>query len=504
MTATTKALRAAAVVDFAHALVVATLNRLLHARDSRFVLDAVGELTANLRRCAQLGVDMPLGLGFADDCLFHGDSPLAGPSLQARSLLRCCSERDIGVLSFQPQLGVEECNRLLDLLLLPQNRAAFARNNRDAALSALGIKHVRATLRSPADPDDRRTAIAPNLDQAKATAALHTYQELADSLQQNHVRAHRDQELAVDQAAGAVERTVADLDEPSMLLALATQDDVDRFTVGHSVRVALLALQVARAVGASREQLVQVGSAALLHDIGKSRVPQEGLFKQGRLDADEWAWMAQHPRLGAQILLEQHETVDRRAIGAAFCHHMRPDGGGYPKAQLPVSPSGSSRLVRVCDVFEALTSVRPYKKALTPVEAYAVMFRNECDFDPHWLRIFVRTLGLFPTGSRVSLADGAEAIVIAQTTCPESPVVQMLTAAAGSSLPTDHPQRVRVGERLDGQVVRIASVAMHERLVAMPEFDPAEPQILTQTAHGACLSSGLAQGMMASPELVRR
>lgn len=504
MTASATALRASAVVDFAHALVVAALNRLLHARDSRFVLDAVAELTANLRRCAQLGVDMPLGLGIADDCLFHGDSPLAGPSLQARSLLRCCSERDIGVLSFQPLLGVEECNRLLDLLLLPQNRAAFARSNRDAALSALGIKHVRVTLRSPAAPDDRRTAIAHGADRAKAAAALHTYQDLAESLQQNHARAHRDQELAVDQAAGAVERTVADLDEPSMLLALATQDDVDRFTVGHSVRVALLALQVARAVGASREQLVQVGSAALLHDIGKSRVPQEVLFKQGRLDADEWAWMAQHPRLGAQILLEQHETVDRRAIGAAFCHHMRTDGGGYPKPQVPVSPSGTSRLVRVCDVFEALTSVRPYKKALTPVEAYAVMFRNEGDFDPQWLRAFVRTLGLFPTGSRVSLADGAEAIVVAQTGCPESPIVQLLTAAAGSSLPSDHPQRVRVGERLDGRVVRIAAVTMHERLVAMPEFDPAEPQILTQTAHGACLSSGLAHGVMASPQLARR
>lgn len=504
MTVATSALQASAVVDFAHALVVAALNRLLHARDSRFVLDALAELTAGLRRCAALGVEMPLGIAFAEDRLFHGDSQLAGPSLQARSLLRCCSERDVGVLSFQPQLGVEECNRLLDLLLLPQNREAFARSNRDAALSALGIKHVRVTLRSPAAPDDRRTSIVPGTEQAKAATALHHYQDLADCLQQNHVRAHRDQELAVDQAAGVVERTVADLDEPSMLLALATQDDVDRFTVGHSVRVALLALQVARAIGASREQLVQVGSAALLHDIGKSRVPQEVLFKQGRLDADEWAWMAQHPRLGAQILLEQHETVDRRAIGAAFCHHMRPDGGGYPKAQLPVTPSGSSRLVRVCDVFEALTSVRPYKKALTPVEAYAVMFRNECDFDPHWLRTFVRTLGLFPTGSRVGLADGAEAIVMAQTDCPASPHLQLLTGAGGGTLPSDHPQRVRAGELLDGKVVRITGVAMHERVVAMPEFDPAEPQILTQTAHGACLSAGLAHGMMAPAMPARR
>ena len=323
-----QALRSSAIVDFAHSLVCAALNRMLHARDSRFVLDALTELVANLRRCEQLGVDMPLPLQCSDDRLHHDGAALAGPSLQARSLLRCCSERSIAVLSFVPGLVTEEANRLLDLLLLPQNREAFTRDNRDAALTALGIKHVRVSLRSPAEPGNRRSALA------SEDKALHHYQDLADCLQQNHVRAHRDQELAVDQAAGVVERTVADTDadadEPSMLLALATQDDVDRFTVGHSVRVALLALQVARAVGASREQLVQVGAAALLHDIGKSKVPQEVLFKQGRLSTEEWQWMAQHPRLGAQLLLEQHETVDRRAIGAAFCHHMRPDGGGYP------------------------------------------------------------------------------------------------------------------------------------------------------------------------------
>lgn len=488
------ALRASAIVDFAHSLVCAALNRLLHARDSRFVLDALTELVANLRRCEQLGVDMPLPLQCSDDRLFHDGAPLAGPSLQARSLLRCCSERQLAVLSFVPGLTADEANRLLDLLLLPQNREAFTRDNRDAALSALGIRHVRVSLRSPAEPGDRRSTLA------SEDKALHHYQDLADCLQQNHVRAHRDQELAVDQAAGVVERTVADADEPSMLLALATQDDVDRFTVGHSVRVALLALQVARATGASREQLVQVGAAALLHDIGKSKVPQEVLFKQGRLSPEEWQWMAQHPRLGAQLLLEQHETVDRRAIGAAFCHHMRPDGGGYPTPALPVAPSGSSRLVRVCDVFEALTSVRPYKKALTPVEAYAVMFRNEHDFDPVWLRQFVRTLGLFPTGSRVTLADGAEAMVVEQTDCPERPIVRLLSITGGADLPADHPERVRVGDALHGHAVRIAHVAMHERVVAVPEFDPCEPQILTQTAGHACLSTGLAQGAMASPK----
>lgn len=475
--------REQAVVAFANALVVAALNRQLHDRDSRWVTDALEDVVTTLQRAAEVGIDMPLLLQCSDDRLHHDGQPLDGPSLQARSLLRRCSERQIAMLAFSPGLDVAETNRLFDLLLLRQNVEALSRANREAALSAFGIRNVRVSLRTLGDPGNRRV----DLDQTQK--ALHHYQDLADSLQQNHARAHHDEELAVDAAAAAVERTIADFDEPSHLLSLATQDDVDRFTVGHSVRVALLALQVARGLGASREQLVHVGSAALLHDIGKSKVPQDVLFKQGKLTEDEWYWMAQHPRLGAQILLEQHERIDPRAIGAAFCHHMGPHGEGYPDALLPVTPSGTSRLVRVCDVFEALTSVRPYKRALTAIEAYAVMFRNEHDFDLAWLRRFVRTIGFFPDGTRVQLADGASAIVREQTTRPERPVVQLLTSTGGAPLAAGEPDRFTVGDVVRGQRVRVLGVETHERSVTIPEIDPDEPAAAPMHA---CLSSSLA------------
>ncbi len=480
---TTRQLREQAVLAFGNALVVAALNRQMHDRDSRWVGDALDDLVAALRAAERVGVDMPLPLQCSDDRLYHDGEPLDGPSLQARSLLRRCSERQIAVMTFGQGLDAAEANRLFDLLLLRQNAEALTRGNRDATLSAFGIRNVRITLRTLGDPGNRRAPLDGD------RRALHRYQELADSLQHNHALAHRDQELAVDDAAAAVERTLAEFDEPSHLLALATHDDVDRFTVGHSVRVALLALQVAQGLGASREQLVHVGSAALLHDIGKSKVPQDVLFKQGRLTADEWYWMAQHPRLGAQILLEQHDRIDPRAIGAAFCHHMGPKGEGYPEALLPVTPSGTSRLVRVCDVFEALTSVRPYKRALTPLEAYAVMFRNEHDFDPAWLRRFVRTIGFFPNGTRVRMADGSEAVVREQTACPERPVVQLLTGAGEAPLAEGQPDRFTVGDVVDGKKVRLIGVDTHDRCVAVPELDPEQPGV---DAGHACLSSTMA------------
>ena len=491
--ATAEELREHAVVQFAGTLVIAALNRQLHDRDSRWVRDSLEDLVEALRHAAHLGVDMPLLLQCSDDRLHHDGRPLDGPSLQARSLLRRCAERQIAMLAFTPGLDVDEANRLFDLLLLRQNEEALRRENREAAMSAFGIRNVRISLRSPGNPGNRRAELDPG------QKAMHHYQDLADTLQQSHVRAHHDEELSVAAAADAVERTLADFDEPSHLLALATHDDVDRFTVGHSVRVALLALQVARCLGASREQLVHIGSAALLHDIGKSKVPQDVLFKQGRLTAEEWHWMAQHPRLGAQILLEQHAEVDPRAVGAAFCHHMGPTGQGYPTPVIPIVPSGISRLVRVCDVFEALTSVRPYKRALTPVEAYAVMFRNQQDFDPAWLGRFVRTLGLFPTGTRVRLDCGSEGVVMAQTDCPERPEVRLLHGPDGADLPAGHPESLAIGVPFEGRVPRIAGVSTHDRAIDVPEFDPQEPEVLTQTAQHACLSTQLARDAAPRP-----
>lgn len=471
-----------AVVNFAHALVNAVLNRLLHARESNFVADSMQEVVSELEACRTAGLELPLHLQIDGTRLCHDGRTLDGPSLQARSLIERCRDRDIAMLSFDKHLDADETNRLFDLLLLPENADAFARNHREKTLLAFGIRHVKVTLQNPADPGNRRVSLD---EQGRA---VQHYQDLAEALQQNHRLAHGDHELAVDATATAVERTILDFEEPSMLLNLSMQDDVDRFTVGHSVRVALLALQVARTMGATREQLVRIGGAALMHDIGKSKVPQEVLFKQGRLNDDEWAAMAEHPRLGAQLLIEQHENVDPRTIGAAFCHHMGPKGGGYPDPMMPTPPSATSRLIRVCDVFEALTAVRPYKRAMTPIEAFAVMLRNEQDFDPHWLRCFVKTLGLFPVGTRVQMLDGADAIVAEQTDCITKPMLRMITGPDGAALPADHPELIIAGDAFDGTIPKIAGITMPDRFLPVPEFDEDDPAGKGHTAHEACLS----------------
>ncbi|MFM1874135.1 MAG: hypothetical protein RL398_3557 [Planctomycetota bacterium] len=470
----------AAAEAFAHGLVVAAINRDLHPAGSRLVRESMQELVEALAAAERSGAPMPLELAFAADRIVYAGETLVAPSLQARSLLRSCRARGVATLSFSVGFDAAEADRLFDLLLLPNNADCFSPQHCDRVLTACGLRHVRIGHTAP-----NGTTTTEDADRR----ALRQYQDLAECLQQNHARALHDRELEVDATSHLLARTLSEFDEPSLLLSLATQDNVDRFTVGHSVRVALLALQVARAVGATREQLAKVGTAALLHDIGKSKVPQEVLFKRGKLNADEWREMQQHPRLGAQILLEQHTHVDSYTVGAAFCHHLGPDGRGYPGTTVPIRPSSISNLVRICDVFEALTAVRPYKQALSPIEAYAVMFRNESDFHPAWLRCFVRTLGLFPIGSRIELTDGALALVVGQTTHAERPRVRLLSGPAGDALAEAAPRDAIIGEAVEGRIARIGRVLMPSHTVEVPAYD-ADPAAATEpTVATACLGN---------------
>ncbi|MCK5943616.1 MAG: hypothetical protein KAI24_16655, partial [Planctomycetes bacterium] len=214
-----------AVIDFGHSIVQAVFNRLLHARDSRFVAEAMQDVVTALQRAEQAGVEMPLQLQIDGLRMCHDGRALDGPSLQARSLLERCAEREIATLSFGNQLTAAELNRVFDLLLLPENVEALTRGHREATMCAFGIRNVRVSLRNPGDPDNRRQQLGPD------GRAIRNYQQLADALQENHRLAHRDQELAFDAASTAVESTLQELDEPSMLLSLSMQDDVDRFTV---------------------------------------------------------------------------------------------------------------------------------------------------------------------------------------------------------------------------------------------------------------------------------
>ena len=165
----------------------------------------------------------------------------------------------------------------------------------------------------------------------------------------------------------------------------------DPYTRGHSSRVTALAEVVARRLGWSEEKLASLRIGGPLHDIGKLGVSDEVLRKEGRLDDGELAQIREHPKIGARMLLRM--AALREAIPYVLYHHERWDGHGYPSGKAGEEIPIEARVLAIADAFDAMTSDRPYRRALSRADALAEVERCAgTQFDPEIARVFV---GLF-------------------------------------------------------------------------------------------------------------
>jgi putative two-component system response regulator len=166
----------------------------------------------------------------------------------------------------------------------------------------------------------------------------------------------------------------------------------DEETGFHIHRMSLYAAAIARQLGLPEEQVRQIQEAAPMHDIGKIGIPDRILLKPGKLDDGEWVIMRQHPRIGAGILDHSDADVIRLGEIIARSHHEKWDGSGYPRGLKGEEIPLEGRIVAVADVFDALTSSRPYRKEpIAPLErVYAMMEEGRGKhFDPAVLDAFL-------------------------------------------------------------------------------------------------------------------
>jgi len=147
----------------------------------------------------------------------------------------------------------------------------------------------------------------------------------------------------------------------------------DREALGHNRRVAQLCVRIGRQLAMTTAELRVLSRAGLLHDIGKLAIPDQILDKHSALDAAEWALMRSHPELGLSIL---GQGRSRREMLAVLYHHERLDGSGYPYGLAAESIPIEARIVAAADTYDAPTSDRPYRKAVTPLEARKVLIEE--------------------------------------------------------------------------------------------------------------------------------
>jgi cyclic di-GMP phosphodiesterase len=199
------------------------------------------------------------------------------------------------------------------------------------------------------------------------------------------------------------------------LLSLIRLKTADEYTYLHSVAVCVLMVALGKQLGLRGEELKQVGVAGLLHDIGKMAVPHEILNKPDKLTDKEFDVVRNHPRRGWEILRTVYPT-DEPALDVCLHHHERMDGKGYPENLSADTLTLHARMGAVCDVYDAITSERCYKKGWEPAEAIRKMtlWKNG-HFDETVFRAFVKTVGIYPVGTLLKLKSGRLGVVIEQS-----------------------------------------------------------------------------------------
>ena len=200
---------------------------------------------------------------------------------------------------------------------------------------------------------------------------------------------------------------------PGALISLARLKTADDYTFMHSVAVCALMIALARQLGLDDAQVREAGMAGLLHDLGKAMIPLEVLNKPGKLTDEEFDLVKTHPEEGHKLLLEGQGVSD---VTKDVClhHHEKIDGSGYPKGLNGDTMSLFAKMGAVCDVYDAVTSNRPYKAGWDPAESIKRMAEWKGHFDPLVFQAFVKSLGIYPIGSLVKLASGKLGVVIEQ------------------------------------------------------------------------------------------
>lgn len=198
----------------------------------------------------------------------------------------------------------------------------------------------------------------------------------------------------------------------SVLVNMLDLSSFDNYTYCHSMNVAVLSIVLGFALNFSISDLVALGCGALLHDMGKVFISRQIIQKSGPLTDEEVALVHTHPRRGFDFISAEYQLLPR-SCRAILEHHERFDGSGYPSGRRGAEISLFGRVVAVADVYDALISERPYRRALPPNEGVEyVMASSGSLFDPEVVSTFVRRIAPYPVGTSVRLSNGWTALVV--------------------------------------------------------------------------------------------
>ena len=272
-------------------------------------------------------------------------------------------------------------------------RDTFQRS-RGEPMDTAEVRHLRATgIRYGTLALDT----GESLDTTEATLATATIayslRDDVEAIQWMHRQVEETGELPLLEAETVVRSlAIAMHSQSEIIMPLLQLKEFDQYTTTHSTNVAVLAMALGEALGFGGRELRVLGVSGLLHDLGKVKIPREILVKPGGFTDEEFAVMKAHPKEGARLILDRDVRLEVPAV-VAYEHHIMLNGGGYPAFHFTRDTHYASRLVHVCDVYDALCTNRPYRDAWSSEKALAYLEeKSGTDFDPVFSRPFIQLM----------------------------------------------------------------------------------------------------------------
>ena len=285
----------------------------------------------------------------------------------------------------------------------------------------------------------KRTPIykKPNLTPQEASAKLREEMPRAKKTfdkSQKHINklmadVQRDSKIDIEGSKELVSSCVDSiLSNETALFWLSKIKNKDEYTSEHCVRVGILAIAFGKYLQLPREQLEMLGLCGILHDVGKMKVPQHILNKEGPLTPDEYKIVKEHTVLG-YVFLKNHGGIDEQVCTAAYNHHERLNGNGYPRKADEEVLSQYDRIIAIIDSYDAMISDRCYRKGMSPSRALNQLYKGKSElYDAELVKQFIQMVGVYPVGSLVEMNNGQVGVVLSVNEHSKlEPVVELVT-----------------------------------------------------------------------------
>jgi len=393
------------LTEFISALQAAKIYTTSHPKFKDFVDRVLTSLQEVFKERAEIVIGIVEGELAVDQEIFFELSQ------KMSSLINYLQEKGVERIVFQRALQEEEVVQFISFLITRGEEEADAQE----PLSRLGIKNIRIGKITAAPPVKGETEVDPDEEGKKRGIIDYAklYAEGVTTITQSLETVMNEEELDYIELRYNMLNFMENLmGKYQDILNLTSIRRKDLLTFNHILNVSVLSMYISSKLGYSKDDVLDIGIAALFHDIGKLYVSQKILKKKGKLDEEEFRRMKHHTILGTEILFKYVDSMGILPVVVATEHHLRYDLKGYPKLSFPRRPHPASLIVSMCDVYDALAQRRAYKRDFPPLKIYNIMVNEKGGlFDPQLLDRFFEIIGVWPRGAIVSLSDGRIAVV---------------------------------------------------------------------------------------------